>query len=560
MSAFKYFVAALVALAAVFLYSGYEETSDLERRSPIPLSNKGLKMATGLQMPRLKKSLVKRSSRKLAIAGEQQARTSGANSLPSYFNLADQGYITSVKDQGWCGSCTAFAGVAAIEGSILKQTNHTINTTALDYSEASFFYCATRATDTIANCDMGAYSWTVAAALEHIGVQRESQYRYTVTFPGCIPQHDYENLEFTSHMLGTPLELRQWLQTNGPVYAAIQIPADFYSRISPKNNFTYDASDDLIHDYGGMLAGLHAVTIVGYDWDYVSPNTGLHGRWLAKNSWSKDWGDNGYFKIAVGQLGSVSGMFGETIGFKVKPREDNLCIYGTMRPDPEIANKTIDLCDAVRVGHTKLPDSEAAIAFYDLALSVTGKGIEPFVDCSRRTDFSKLLPAYYSTLAYRGMRIFGNKHGILEPLIYAGCRRKPLSVFRLKSGTRCADALVVNSATWLPKGIRLIGYEVPDTVADSVYCTHRTSIFTLNHDGTFYFQNRAVGEFVNGNTRYVTLVPSSPLRYELSGQRVKVRGRDHCIGIVGDRLTFMPCAQVSGSRLPTFSAVNFTSI
>lgn len=65
--------------------------------------------------------------------------------LPRAFDLRNVGgknYITSVKDQGTCNSCTAFAVVATIEGSYNWQKNQPISGADMPgFSEAQLFFC-----------------------------------------------------------------------------------------------------------------------------------------------------------------------------------------------------------------------------------------------------------------------------------------------------------------------------------------------------------------------------------------------------------------------------------
>jgi len=66
----------------------------------------------------------------------------GAAAVPPSFDWRNQGgqnYITSVKDQGACGSCVAFGTTAAVEGTLRVQSHNA--GLAVDLSEASLFYC-----------------------------------------------------------------------------------------------------------------------------------------------------------------------------------------------------------------------------------------------------------------------------------------------------------------------------------------------------------------------------------------------------------------------------------
>ena len=71
-----------------------------------------------------------------------RARLALARGLPTHFDWRDyagQNWMTSVKDQGGCGSCVAFGAVAAVEGQFKIQANNPA--WGIDLSETHLFSC-----------------------------------------------------------------------------------------------------------------------------------------------------------------------------------------------------------------------------------------------------------------------------------------------------------------------------------------------------------------------------------------------------------------------------------
>lgn len=68
-----------------------------------------------------------------------------------------------------------------------------------------------------------------------------------------------------------------------------------------------------------VVLGGHAVMCYGYDDDMLNGQTSTStGVLFCKNSWGTWWGDGGYFKIAYGADGIMSG-YGDSYGFVINP-------------------------------------------------------------------------------------------------------------------------------------------------------------------------------------------------------------------------------------------------
>ena len=108
-----------------------------------------------------------------AAMAEHQAGI-GAVGYPASFdwrNYGGQNYITSVKNQGACGSCVAFGTTAAVEGTFrVQRANPNL---AVDLSEASLFYCI--AASQGRNCSTGWWPQNALTGYQTTGVSRNGR-------------------------------------------------------------------------------------------------------------------------------------------------------------------------------------------------------------------------------------------------------------------------------------------------------------------------------------------------------------------------------------------------
>ena len=223
--------------------------------------------------------------------------------MPPAFDWRSQSKVTTVRDQGNCGSCWAFGTVGAFESSLLINSSLTT-----DLSEQYLVSCNTNGW----SCSGGwwAHDYHVAP-----GAVAETAFPYTASNSTCVSSlaHPYQlnSWRYISDSYSVPSAdaIKQAIYTYGPVSAAVCVGSGFQ-----RYTGGVFATDETSACGWGQVN--HAIVLVGWN---DTENT-----WILRNSWGTSWGESGYMRIAR----NVS-----NVGYSA-----NYVVYN---PDPSCLNLTL---------------------------------------------------------------------------------------------------------------------------------------------------------------------------------------------------------------------------
>lgn len=223
-----------------------------------------------------------------------------AQTTPSDFDWRTLGKVTSVKNQGACGACYAFAALGCFESKIKIHGGLTY-----DLSEDNVKECEAHH-----SCCTGGNFIKVASFLSQGGTVLESCDPYQPfhnTNPPCgscpLQQVLLDWRIISSNNVPNTDVLKNYIYNEGPIYAAIWSGSDPYDAVWRNTFVNYDGTFTLYKPWTGDTD--HAVMIIG--WDDSLTHSGGTGGWICKNSWGTNWGgtcgygtEKGYFTIAYG--------------------------------------------------------------------------------------------------------------------------------------------------------------------------------------------------------------------------------------------------------------------
>lgn len=180
---------------------------------------------------------------------------------------------TSVKDQGYCGSCWAFSATEQIESDSIRTlgANYVLSPEQITQCDTTSYGCGGGWTE-------HTYDYVKRAG----GIETDADYPYT-SYWGVTGQCSANSAKFVIDVNGYTTingesNMASYVQSTGPLSICVDA--------SSWNSYT-----------GGVMSNCgkrvdHCVQAVGVDTS--------NGYWKVRNSWGTSWGEGGYIRLSYG--------------------------------------------------------------------------------------------------------------------------------------------------------------------------------------------------------------------------------------------------------------------
>ena len=196
-----------------------------------------------------------------------------------------QGKVTEVKNQDACGSCWAFSATGSLESAYAIFKDMTIELSEQELVDCSRDYG-----------NFGCMGGLMTHAFDYIkskSISTEKDYPYKAQDGVCQVDLDAQRYGLAAYKLLEPRDVTGLCDSldKQPVSVAIEVQPDFMHY--KKGIYVNDSCGALLN---------HGVLAVGFNTEGDIPY------FIVKNSWGKDWGDQGYIKMKIGKGSGTCGI------------------------------------------------------------------------------------------------------------------------------------------------------------------------------------------------------------------------------------------------------------
>ncbi|CAF3313614.1 unnamed protein product [Rotaria sp. Silwood2] len=243
---------------------------------------------------RLKRNLKKRLHKDRRLS---ETSSNDTNEQIKAFDWRTKNVVTSVKDQGQCGSCYAFATTAVLESVYAIKKNSKKPT---DFSPQQLVDCSKENYGNY-GCNGGNFPPSISYFSATGGkIATEASYPYAEEEQSCrtdgVTQLDLGKVEYVEIPLGDEKQMAEAITNYGPMFIGLDANSKLFM-------FYQDGILNIDNCPNNPQDMDHAMTVVGYGYDEALKTP----YWIIKNSWGTKWGEKGYLRL-IKDAGNMCGI------------------------------------------------------------------------------------------------------------------------------------------------------------------------------------------------------------------------------------------------------------
>ena len=254
--------------------------------------------------------------------------TINVNNLPYRYNSYDWGWVSSIKEQGWMGSCWTFGMIGALESALLRVTGirtdlseNNMQDSMLKYSIYGLTFQEEGGLNTVAASYL--LSWLGAFTENMDSYDEMGKISPVITTTKNI--HVQDVIFIANDEIPNGTKLKEAIMKYGSIFVSYYGQSQYDEVSLYYNPETYAQYVDVPKQQN------HGVIVVGWDDNFSKENFLTRppgdGAWIVKNSWGPNWGKNGYLYVSYYDKSFLQGEPGDFTGYATTVILENTVPY-----------------------------------------------------------------------------------------------------------------------------------------------------------------------------------------------------------------------------------------